>query len=193
MHPEIDRQTQSDAAHATSKPPLPGKRAPDLRGIRADNGQTWDLHVHRPEKFTLILFYRGLHCPKCREQLETLNGCMEEFENRGVKVVAISCDNRARAEKTQQEWDIGNVPLLYDLHIEQARAWGLFVSEAIGGHEPGCFCEPGMFLVDRDEQLYAAWIQSVPFARPRFDDVLSALDFVEEKNYPPRGTVAAAA
>lgn len=193
MHAEIKRQSQSDQAHATSRPPLPGQRAPDLRGIRVDDNQTWDLHARKPEHFTMIVFYRGLHCPKCQEQLETLDDRMADFRKHGVEVVAISCDNRSRAEKTQQEWDIDNVPLLYDLHVEQARDWGLYISDAIADHEPRCFSEPGLFLVSRDESLYAGWIQSAPFARPKFDDVLAALEFVREKDYPPRGTVAAAA
>ena len=38
-----------------------------------------------------------------------------------------------------------------------------------------------------DGTLYWAAVQSVPFARPHFDEVLKAIDFIKERNYPPRG------
>ncbi len=41
-----------------------------------------------------------------------------------------------------------------------------------------------------DNTLYAASIQSMPFARPNFDDLLKAVDFIVSKSYPPRGTAA---
>ena len=44
-----------------------------------------------------------------------------------------------------------------------------------------------MFLVRPDGTLYAASIQSMPFARPSFADVAQAIAFVAEKNYPARG------
>ncbi len=33
----------------------------------------------------------------------------------------------------------------------------------------------------------------MPFARPQFADLLNAIDFVTEKNYPPRGDVVSLA
>jgi hypothetical protein len=38
-----------------------------------------------------------------------------------------------------------------------------------------------------DGTLYWAAVQSMPFARPQFDDVLEAPDFIKAKGYPPRG------
>ena len=53
--------------------------------------------------------------------------------------------------------------------------------------EPALFTEPGLFLVRPDGTLYWAAIQTMPFARPGFADVLKALDFVIAKDYPARG------
>ena len=41
------------------------------------------------------------------------------------------------------------------------------------------FREPGLVLVPSDGTLYWAAVQSVPFARPHFDEVLSAVDFIK--------------
>ncbi len=36
-------------------------------------------------------------------------------------------------------------------------------------------------------ELYAALIGSMPFARPHFSEILKALRFIIEKDYPGRG------
>ena len=46
-------------------------------------------------------------------------------------------------------------------------------------------------MVRPDQTLYFASVQTMPFARPAFGDILKALDFVIAKNYPARGEIAA--
>ena len=58
-----------------------------------------------------------------------------------------------------------------------------------GVEEPALFSEPGLFLVLPDRTLYFASVQTMPFARPHFTDILAALDYVIAKNYPARGEV----
>jgi len=53
--------------------------------------------------------------------------------------------------------------------------------------EPALFNEPGVFLARPDHTLYWASVQSMPFARPHFREILAALDFVIAKDYPARG------
>ena len=38
-----------------------------------------------------------------------------------------------------------------------------------------------------DGTLYYGAVQTMPFARPHFDELLAALDFALAKNYPARG------
>jgi hypothetical protein len=83
----------------------------------------------------------------------------------------------------------------YGVELATARQWGLYVSSgrgttSAGVEEPAFFSEPGLFLVRADGTLYFASVQTMPFARPHFADVLSALDFVIAKDYPARGEVA---
>lgn len=51
--------------------------------------------------YTLLMFYRGLHCPLCRAQLEELQRKLPEFEKCGVDVVAASADDQGRAERAK--------------------------------------------------------------------------------------------
>jgi peroxiredoxin len=137
--------------------------------------------------FTVLMFYRGYHCPFCRKQLNEMERLASEFREKGVSLIAISCDTHERAEKTREEWRIHNIPIAYGLDPEEGRKWGLFVSSAIKESEPERFCEPGIFLMRSDGTLYASSIQSMPFTRPGGEELLKALEMILEKNYPSRG------
>lgn len=165
--------------------PTPRKPAPPL-SVATVSGARWDLD--QPiERFALIVFYRGLHCPICKGWLAQLDQVVDQLNERGVDVVAISCDSRERAERTVREWGLKRLTLGYGLTIEQARTWDLYISHASKEGEPPVFSEPGLALVAGNGMLYAISIQSMPFARPNFDDVVKAIDFVVEKRYPARG------
>ncbi|MEZ5584244.1 MAG: hypothetical protein R3F37_17190 [Candidatus Competibacteraceae bacterium] len=43
-----------------------------------------------------------------------------------------------------------------------------------------------MFLIRPDGTLYAASVNTMPFARPHFKDVLIALGFIIKNDYPAR-------
>jgi len=44
-----------------------------------------------------------------------------------------------------------------------------------------------VFLVRPDNTLYWAAVQSMPFARPHFKEMLAAMDFIINNDYPARG------
>jgi peroxiredoxin len=166
---------------------IPGKTFPEFE-VPMLGADTWRLVNAASENFTLLIVYRGLHCPLCKEQLEELNDKIEIFAEHGVKPFAVSMDSKERADQTFAEWKVRSVPLGYEMTREQADELGLFVSEGISESEPEIFAEPAMFLVRPNGELFATWAQSVPFARPTFDDLISGIEFILNKDYPPRGT-----
>jgi peroxiredoxin len=148
-----------------------------------------------PANFTLVVFYRGLHCPICFKYLLELGRLQADFERRGVKVIAISSDVRERAQAMADKLRAPGLRVGYGLSLAQARAWGLYISASrgvtsIGIEEPPLFSEPGVFIVRPDGTLYYGAVQTMPFARPHFDELLAALDFALDKNYPARGEYA---
>ena len=169
---------------------LPGSPAPVL-SLQAIDGGTIDLAAEQPEQFTVVFFYRGVHCPICKTQTEELAARTGEFEKRGIKVMAASMDSEDRARRQADGWKIAGLKVGYALSEEAARAWGLFISQKEKDGEPERFSEPGIAVVYPDGTIYALFHQSVPFARPRLDDLLKGLDFIIEKSYPARGTLAA--
>lgn len=171
------------------------QKVPELQ-VHKLNKQIMDLKVQNPKNFTMLVFYRGLHCPICKTYLKDLDSKLSQFKDKGVKAYAISMDTQERARLAHERWDLNSLTLCYGLSEEAAKAWGLYLSQGISNkdadvQEPSLFCEPGLFLIKPDGKLYCASIQTMPFARPSFDDVLSAVDFILEKNYPPRGSFEA--
>ncbi len=152
----------------------------------------WSLAQQTPETFTMLVFYRGLHCPICAKYLQELDAIVSRFNESGVTVLALSSDSQERAQQAQSQWKLNNVTLGYGLSVEQAQAWGLHRSAgkgktSIGIEEPAEFSEPALFLINPEGTLYWSQINSMPFARPHFVEILGALSFVITQDYPARG------
>ena len=107
--------------------------------------------------------------------------------------VAVAVEQRAADAKS--EWKLEKLEVAYGMSIEKARELGLYISAgrgktSIGIEEPELFSEPGVYIVRPDQTLYYGATQTMPFARPGFSDLLKAVDFAIDKNYPARGEVA---
>ena len=152
----------------------------------------WSLSEQAPENFTMVVFYRGLHCPICSKYLAELNKMVDEFSEVGVSILAASSDGEDRAQQAREDWGLDKVNLGYGLSVDQARDWGLHRSAgrgktSIGIEEPAEFAEPGLYLVRPDNSLYWGQVSTMPFARPHFREILGALNFALANDYPARG------
>ncbi|GAB3480212.1 peroxiredoxin-like family protein [Marinomonas epiphytica] len=168
----------------------PRQATPEL-AFNTLNG-AWSLADQKPENFTMIVVYRGLHCPLCRVYLQELSRLQGDFKALGVNTVAVSTDTEERAKQAFEEWSIDNITLGYGLTVEQSQAWGLHRSAgrgktSIGIEEPTEFTEPGLFFVRPDGTLYWSSISTMPFVRPSFKELLGAINKVLEMDYPARG------
>jgi peroxiredoxin len=170
---------------------IPRQPVPPLQVPTLAHG-LFDLAAERPAAFTLLVFYRGLHCPICHKYLLELGRLRADFEQRGVGVLALSSDTAERAQAMADKLNAPGLRVAHSLPLPVARAWGLYVSTSrgptsIGIEEPALFAEPGVFLVRPDGTLYYGAVQTMPFARPHFDELLGAIDFALAKGYPARG------
>ncbi len=160
--------------------------------IETVGGGRWRLRDQAPDNFTMIVAYRGQHCPICKTYLQELNRSAGKFAERGVNVLVVSTDDAQRARATREDWELSALTVGYGLSVEEAREWGLYISSgrgktSVGIEEPALFNEPGVYLIRPDGTLYASSIATMPFARPHFRDVLAALDVIIAKDYPARG------
>ena len=170
---------------------IPRQKTPALSLPLLGGGQ-FDLASEVSERGTVICFYRGLHCPICATYLKELERLTPAFAERGVTTLALSSDDRERAEAMAEKIGAQALRIGYCLPLQVARDWGLYVSAgrgttSIGIEEPALFSEPGVFLVRADGTLYFASVQTMPFVRPHFKEMVGALDFVKAKDYPARG------
>ncbi len=170
---------------------MPRQKTPDLNLPLLDGNQ-FDLSSDDSERGTVVCFYRGLHCPVCATYLKELERLTPDFAKRGVKTVAISSDQQDRAQDMADKINADSLRIAYDLDLTKAREWGLYISTSrgktsIGIEEPALFAEPGLFLINPDQTLYYMSVQTMPFVRPHFSELLSAVDFAIEKSYPARG------
>lgn len=165
----------------------PRTPTPNLE-VPTGGGGKWSLADQRPERFTLVVFYRGYHCPVCKGYLKKLDGLLDRFAEQGVtSVIAVSGDEADAAHRSVQEWGLDQLTVGYNQSVDSMRQWGLFVSKGIKEGEPDLFGEPGLFLIRPDRTLYAAAINTMPFGRPNLEELLGAVRFVNDTDYPARG------
>ncbi|MGR3501554.1 peroxiredoxin-like family protein [Pseudaestuariivita sp.] len=169
----------------------PRQKTPDLKLPTLD-GSEFDLSAQTSERGTIVCFYRGLHCPLCATYLKEFDKLAPAFAERGVDSVAVSSDGQERAQAMADKIENAHLRFAYDLPLQVARDWGLYISTSrgktsIGIEEPALFSEPGLFMVTPEQTLYYGSVQTMPFVRPHFSELVGALDFAIDKSYPARG------
>ena len=172
--------------------PLPSTAAPSLT-VPLHSGGDWSLADSKAEAFTIVVFYRGTHCPICKTFLKEIEEQMDAAVAQGIETVAVSMDSPERTAKTVEETGVSKLPIGHSLPEDSAREWGLYISAAReGSAEPDVFSEPGLFVIDAGGKVFFAQTQSAPFTRPDIAKLLKGLNFAAENDYPARGTLAVA-
>ncbi|MEO1011319.1 MAG: peroxiredoxin-like family protein [Bacteroidota bacterium] len=168
--------------------PTPKHTAPELSFPVLDGSQ-WNLSEQTPKSFTLLVFYRGLHCPVCKKYLMQLEELLPDFKEKEVNVVAVSMDSEKRARLSRKDWQLQKLTLGYQLDLETAQKWGLYISAAVKDGEPDVFSEPGLFLIDPTNTVYYSSMNSNPWGRPYLPSFVKAVDYIVASGYPARGEV----
>ncbi|MBW4479038.1 MAG: AhpC/TSA family protein [Tolypothrix brevis GSE-NOS-MK-07-07A] len=171
----------------TSPKLIMGNPAPSLE-VKTLDGGVWNLAEQPTNKYTMIVFYRGLHCPICQEYILQVEHKLDAFKELGVEVIAISGDQLEQAQQFKATTNIEHLMIGYGLTLDDMHRWGLYISKGHFESEPAIFSEPATFIIKPDGRLYYANIGTHPFARPDLDLLLRGLDYIIHKNYPFRGT-----
>lgn len=166
---------------------IPDAQVPAL-SLPLVGGGRWDLADQTPANFTMIVVYRGLHCPVCKSYLGKLNALTDMAAAAGVGVVVASMDPEDRATQAKADWGLTNLDVAYGMTADDVRNWGLYLSTAFKEAETDQFAEPGLFWVRPDGRLYLVDISNMPWARPDIEFLLSKVQFAMDNSYPARGT-----
>jgi len=170
---------------------VPRKPVPTMR-LSLLNGGTFDLSTRAPHQFSMIVFYRGLNCRVCTAYLRELELLQSEFVSRRTDVLVARSNTHDRAATAREKTGLCPLAVASSLPMPVARQWTLYASASRGRstsgiEEPPVFSEPGVFVVKPDRTLYWSSVQTMPFARPHFAEMIQAFDLVQRVDYPARG------
>ena len=108
---------------------LPRHPVPALN-VALVGGGRYVLGAAPGERFDLIVFYRGLHCPICAKYLMELERLAPEFAQRGVQIVAVSSDDESRGREMAGKVKADVVKLRFFVGLSDRE-----VAEALGVSE----------------------------------------------------------
>ncbi len=137
---------------------LVNKPAPDFTAQAVEKGEIKDMRLSDFKGQPILFFFYPLNFTfVCPTELHAFSDSMEEFEKRGVKVIACSVDSvmshKAWLNTPRDKGGIEHVvyPIVSDLTKTISRDYGVLVDEGVALR--------GTFLIDKDfivrmEQVY---------------------------------------
>ncbi|MEP2922240.1 redoxin domain-containing protein [Sulfitobacter sp.] len=167
--------------------PIPGSI---LSPMTFPNVKGGEITVGGPkDNWTLLVVYRGKHCPRCKKYLNILNDMRGDWAEAGFDVVVVSADSREKAQADVDEFGWG-FDLGYGLTEDQMATLGVYVTEPLSPDEAdGNFAEPGTFVMRSDGSQIIVAISNGPAVRPELGELLDGMIFNKTKDRPHRGTV----
>jgi len=124
------------------------------------------------DAFVVLVFYRGSHCRRCNPYLNAFQSLLPQFHDLGAEVIAVSADERSRAEQSAAAWGLDRLKVAYDFPIASAKDWGLYVTARGKPEDPPLFTEPAVFIVGPDGKLDHGIINTAQRLRPEPSAIL---------------------
>jgi len=125
--------------------------------------------------YGVVLMYRGSWCPYCNMQLAAFSRAKAQLDELGIKVVALSVDDKATTEALVEKHRI-NFPVGYRADTAKiAAATGAYVNE-----NPSYLQSTG-FVLGPDGKVLTAVYSSGAIGRLVVDDVLGLVRYVKSK------------
>ena len=107
---------------------MPGEKTPSLVLNTLDN-QEWSLEKNLNNNMTMIVFYRGLHCPICSDFLKLIETQLEDYKKANTNVIVVSMDSKEKAEKTKESWGLSNLNIAFLVKKKQENGIYIFLSQ----------------------------------------------------------------
>ncbi|NKB80843.1 MAG: redoxin family protein [Nitrospirales bacterium] len=165
-----------------------GSRLPEITLPLLGGGTVTLGNVQNAGNWQLIFVYRGLHCPLCKQYLAKLESLKDQFLASHAEIVAVSSDPEEKAKAMTESTEL-TFPVAYGLSIEQMQDLGLYISHPRSPQETDRpFPEPGMFAVNAEGKVHLIDISNTPFNRSNPEELLETVEWIQENDYPIRGT-----
>lgn len=141
------------------------------------------------DDWTMVVVYRGQHCPVCTKYLNRLQDMYPKFAEIDVQIVAVSADSVEQLQAKLADDVSVDFPVYAGLTLKQMQQLGLYVSQPMSQAETDHpFAEPAIFVVNSNHQVQVLEVANSPFVRPDLDTLLSGLSYTRKNDYPIRGT-----
>ena len=169
----------------THPKPAVGIAVPEMKFAKVGGGEL--TFGGTKDRWSLLVVYRGKHCPRCKRYLNKFNEMLSDWTDiMDVMVVSADTAEKAQADVDELGWkfDVG-----YGMTEAQMRALGLYVSDPLSEAETTTrFAEPGTFALRPNGELMLVDISNGPASRPDLDELLDGMRFNIDKDRPVRGT-----
>lgn len=124
--------------------------------------------------FGVVLVYRGAWCPYCNAQLASFKRATEQLEEQGIKVVALSVDDKATTEELVAKHKLP-FPVGFGADAEAIHdAWGSFVN----ADEPHYLQSTG-FVLSPEGAVMTSVYSSGAIGRLVPEDVIGMVKYVK--------------
>lgn len=151
-----------------------GNTFPSLT-IDAVGGGTISLPGDLAGSYGVVLIYRGSWCPYCNAQLAAFSRASAKFAELGIKIVALSVDDRATSDALVEKHDL-NFPIGYGANADSiAAATGAYTND-----NPRYLQSTG-FVLDPDGKLITGVYSTAAIGRLVADDVAGFVSYVKSK------------
>ena len=130
---------------------------------------------HLAGHYGVVLIYRGSWCPYCNAQLSSFARAKEKLDELGIRVVALSVDNRADAAALVEKHRL-NFPVGYGVDADKiASSTGAYVNDS-----PHCLQTTG-FVLDPNGKVITAVYSSGAIGRLVAEDVIGFVRYMKSK------------
>ena len=143
-----------------------GDKGPDFE-LPSTVGERIKLSEQLNKGPVVLVFYPLDWSPVCTKELCTLQDGFTEFEELGVKVLAISVDSIFSHHAWAEEMDI-TFPLLSDFNREVIRLYSVIHEEILGLKG---IAKRSVFILDREGTVRYRWVSEDPAQLPNMEEV----------------------
>ena len=149
-----------------------GDLFPDLT-IEVVGGGTLAIPRDLAGSYAVVLFYRGSWCPYCCAQLAAFSRAREHFAEIGIKIVALSVDDRTTSEALVDKLRL-SFPVGFGADAAKvSAATGAYVAEG------AAYLQSTGFVLDQRGKILTAVYSSGAIGRLVTDDVAGFVKYVD--------------
>ena len=139
----------------------------------------------------VLTFYRGGWCPYCNLQLKAYSERIEDFKNKGAKLIAVTPDKLTELKKTTKKNDV-KFTIVSDPNNKIARKYGLVFQleeelkniylkfgldlEKSQGNDSWELPIPATYVINRNGKIVYSFLNTDYTRRANVDEILEAIE-----------------